>query len=459
MKKLYSLPDDRTILDCLANDILDRNADVVRFCTILDSCHECTVISLDGAWGSGKTFFVKQVKMLLDGFCENSKLEKGLYDRLARIRSADDSKYKNLSFKQKHTTVYYDAWENDNDTDPILSIIYATLKSKQVDQTIHNEKNLGEILSSIAECVTGRSITTLFESIKGKDPIAEIKKSESIEISMKQFLNAAIGNQTDRLIIFIDELDRCKPTFAIALLERIKHYFTDARLTFVFSINQNQLQHTVKSYYGYGMDASKYLEKSFDISIPLPPANYDSFLQHVGFEDSGYTFNKVSYSVIRYFDFGLREITKYIQYLNSTISDVGNNKRKIYALDEISDRFCLYYIAPILIGLRLHSISEYTLFIKGKFPVPFVDILSQAEKRHNISGYILRWNESFLENPDGTDGSNKESFPVNIRDRLLEIYYAFFKYNYESSLEINMGDLTIDKYSRSRLLDFINPIW
>ena len=46
----------------------------------------------------------------------------------------------------------------------------------------------------------------------------------------------------NRLIIFIDELDRCKPTFAVHLLEQIKHYIFDDRITFVFSINLEQLQ-------------------------------------------------------------------------------------------------------------------------------------------------------------------------------------------------------------------------
>ena len=66
MKLLYTLPTDENILSCLENDTVGRNADVVRFCSILDSFHECTAISLDGTWGSGKTFFVKQAQLLLD---------------------------------------------------------------------------------------------------------------------------------------------------------------------------------------------------------------------------------------------------------------------------------------------------------------------------------------------------------------------------------------------------------
>ena len=46
----------------------------------------------------------------------------------------------------------------------------------------------------------------------------------------------------NRLIIMVDELDRCKPSYAVKLLERIKHYFTNDRITFVFSVNTYELE-------------------------------------------------------------------------------------------------------------------------------------------------------------------------------------------------------------------------
>lgn len=63
------------------------------------------------------------------------------------------------------------------------------------------------------------------------------------------------------MIIFIDELDRCKPSFAVHLLEQIKHYLYDERIIFVLSVNQEELQYTIKHFYGNEFDASRYLDR------------------------------------------------------------------------------------------------------------------------------------------------------------------------------------------------------
>lgn len=68
----------------------------------------------------------------------------------------------------------------------------------------------------------------------------------------------------------MDELDRCRPSFAVEMLERIKHYFEDDRIIVVVSVNKDQLIHTIGNYYGQGFDATRYLNKFFDENIDLP---------------------------------------------------------------------------------------------------------------------------------------------------------------------------------------------
>lgn len=81
----------------------------------------------------------------------------------------------------------------------------------------------------------------------------------------------------NRLIVFIDELDRCKPSFAVQLLEQLKRYIFDERITFVFSDNLEQLQYTIKHYYGESVDSCRYLDRFFDLRILLPSANIEEF--------------------------------------------------------------------------------------------------------------------------------------------------------------------------------------
>lgn len=93
------------------------------------------------------------------------------------------------------------------------------------------------------------------------------------------------------LVFIIDELDRCRPTFALELMERVKHLFQVPGITFVFGANKKSLMASVRS--GYGDQEDEYLQKFFDLEFKLPifPAsvlakryinklNYRVFLGH-----------------------------------------------------------------------------------------------------------------------------------------------------------------------------------
>lgn len=458
MMRLHTLPTDNIILECLANDTLGRNEDVARFCSILDSFQECTVIAIDGAWGSGKTFFVKQAKMLLDSFCDDSCLDTPIAEGCERVKSKDNSPYRDLVFSQKHSTVYYDAWENDNYSDPILSIIYALARSKQVSPRIKNDTNGYDVLKSLASCLTGRDIGALTDAIKGEDIMADIKRDENIKKHMVNFFDSAVGEGSGRLIVFIDELDRCKPTFAVSLLERVKHFFTDDRLTFVFTINQDQLQHTIKSYYGNGMNGSKYLEKLFDISFPLPEANLQQYISNLGFQDTLYRYDKMNFAVIRYFRFGLRDTAKFLQYTKLTTYDLihGKNSRIFY---ETALLFCLNYVTPIIIGLRINDVSQYNDFVNGTNPKPFIEILSQSSIPINQIDYLLGYKEVFIDSRVNLTSIKQDNVTtVEIVERLTSVYDAIFKKDYSNHDEIKIGEMVFDEYLKPKLLNLVSPL-
>ena len=72
------------------------------------------------------------------------------------------------------------------------------------------------------------------------------------------------------LIFFIDELDRCRPTYAIDLLEKIKHLFDVKGIIFVLAIDKVQIGHSIGSIYGSNMDIDGYLRRFFDLEYRLP---------------------------------------------------------------------------------------------------------------------------------------------------------------------------------------------
>lgn len=71
------------------------------------------------------------------------------------------------------------------------------------------------------------------------------------------------------LVFIIDELDRCRPDFALSLLERIKHFFSVPNVHFILGIHSGQLENSVRSFYGNGIDAHNYLQKFIHFSFNI----------------------------------------------------------------------------------------------------------------------------------------------------------------------------------------------
>ena len=73
-------------------------------------------------------------------------------------------------------------------------------------------------------------------------------------------------------------MDRCRPTYAIELLERIKHFFDIEGIAFVLAIDKTQLGHSIRSVYGAGMDINGYLRRFIDLEYRFPPLKTEKFM-------------------------------------------------------------------------------------------------------------------------------------------------------------------------------------
>ena len=77
-------------------------------------------------------------------------------------------------------------------------------------------------------------------------------------------------DQGNKVIFVIDELDRCRPDYALELLEVIKHFFSVSRVHFVFGVNLEALKEMVRTRYGKEIDATTYLQKFIQVTLELP---------------------------------------------------------------------------------------------------------------------------------------------------------------------------------------------
>lgn len=360
MKNYSTSPTDQNAVELLKSDPLRRNHAVLRFLQLISSIDDSCSIALNGEWGSGKTIFIKQIKLILDYNNPQSLLSDDL-------RKFMDSMGTQIPDCVNCSTVYYDAWTNDDNDDPILSLVYATIASKQSNYSSETERSLSDLVGKILDAVTARPISDVFKQVKGENSFAPVKKQENIHSLIHEFLDELILERGNRLVIFIDELDRCRPAYAVQLLERIKHYFDDERVTFVFSVNFAQLQHTIKSYYGHFFDATRYLDKFFDLRISLPEIDYRRFIEYkFSFFTSGYIYDEVCVRVAQYFSFTLREVERYMRLIRIAAYKNSHGRDEASFSGQKALQFGLLYLVPVMIGLSMSDMDAYTKFIAGE---------------------------------------------------------------------------------------------
>ena len=79
--------------------------------------------------------------------------------------------------------------------------------------------------------------------------------------------------------MLVDELDRCRPTYAVEFLEVVKHLMTVDHVVYAFAMNRPELAHTVSSCYGPEFDGKGYLRRFIDVDFTLPQPSRRSFIR------------------------------------------------------------------------------------------------------------------------------------------------------------------------------------
>jgi hypothetical protein len=452
MKSYEIQPTHENIMATLAENLIDRNKDVFRFTTLLDNLDDSCSIALDGKWGSGKTFFVKQLKMILEAY--NPFIEDATSADYAQIKSYIEA-YKShgdelINF-QPQVAVYYDSWVNDNDVDPILSIIYEIIQSVNSDFTFKKGKGCLQIAGTIAEFFSGKKITSLIDLSKAEDPFAKLKEQKGIHTLVSEFLESLLAEQGNRLVVFVDELDRCKPSYAVQLLERIKHYFSNDLVTFVFSVNLEELQHTIKQYYGNDFDACRYLDRFFDLRVSLPPANLTRYYQKIGLNNGSYVYETVCREVIKANHFELREIAKYYRLAKiAAYKPTHDNQYRFGFSEGRTFLFCLMCVVPIMIGTKISNSERYNALIQGKDSSPLIEVMDSGELGISICSSLLNHKETFSEPGQG-------EVKVKLTDKLNAVYNALFAQNYSNgTYEKNIGDMSFSQGTHDSLMRIVS---
>lgn len=435
MKKYEMLPTEENIIETLYNDPINRNKDIVYFYNILQAQEAAGAIAIDGRWGSGKTFFVRQTQMVINALNPSSTIDEKTKATVRLPFPKNDEENENYSI-----AVYYDAWENDNDTEPVLSLIYEITKQLSIDFSL-SDISIVKTAGAIIEAISGHNVNGIKDALTSEDPFTKFKEEKDVEQKIKDFFASILAERGNRLVIFIDELDRCKPTFAVHLLEQIKHYIFDDRITFVFSINLEQLQHTIKHYYGADFDSCRYLDRFFDFRVSMPPANMEKFYSEIGLE-SRYYVDIVTKRIINMYNFELREITRFYSQIKAAVYEPTHDSEKYDFMfpDGKGRQIILIYIVPLLIGLKIADISKYDQFINGHNSEPLKELLD-FDNDNRLLENMLNRDESF---------TKEEGKTLITTDEMIDKFYnAIFVDQYDGrKYNTTLGQYEFTKESK-----------
>jgi len=258
------------------NDALHRKENAEVLTTLVGNVNEPFVLSMNASYGSGKTTFLRMWRQHL--------------------------------LNEKFACILVNAWESDYIEDPLAAILGALQEALDQHATKNAKtKKLYGHLKKVGAAVVSRGIplavrlatagviddkvieggaladhaekyaSELIDSYRnGKDSLNKFKAS--LKDYIASLSDPGDGEKSKPLVIMVDDLDRCRPNYALEYLERIKHLFHIDSVVFILSYDKKQLASTLRTIYGSKLNVDEYLRKFIDLEYLLPKPDNESFV-------------------------------------------------------------------------------------------------------------------------------------------------------------------------------------
>lgn len=361
-KPLSLAGDSFDITEPFEGDQLGRDVLAKQLSGYIDRLKAGAVLGIDAPWGEGKSWFGRHWAKSLEG---------------------------------THRVAFIDAFENDFVDDPFVLIAseLSVLLDSPEGGGLTLRKKAAVVMKAIVPLGTkaiinfaGRMLTgtsdlsaELEDAAKGVTDDAADGASKWIEhrieslaterASMRGF-RTALAEATQKcdhpVVVLVDELDRCKPTFAVTLIERIKHLFDVPNLVFVLLLNRRQLEVAIEGQYGAGTDGQAYLGKFVNLWFELPrsdgPSGRDRYESYVAQRLGRYGFDQQPRSGVDAFK---AEASAWARAFEMSLRDI--------------DRMCALFV---LAGRPTTSLLVYVIALKVKFPRRFSALRRNSTASH-----------------------------------------------------------------------------
>lgn len=346
------------------DDKLERKAIAENFKSILLNTG-LNVISVSAPWGGGKTYFIQNLIKLM----ENDSIN-----------------------------ILYNAWKSDFYESPLIPLFVelfnelekVDIKTK-LEKDIKWSKKFAKNICKKSSFQVGVNLGVV-NCAANFDPNKKMIKSEYIELKgeMQEFKSKLTSIQTKlnkKIIIFVDELDRCHPMYTIKTLEIIKHFFGIPNIIFILSVDKKQIENSVRQIFGVNIgEENGYLRKFIDVDFQLPTLSMEQlayynltqlwdkinkFIEDGRYYNYNLQMKRVAYATYLEPDYNKEQ--NYLSHLISEISKVLNfsarDLEKFFTrldltLDILSEKDVLFIEPVILFNLLalkdIEEINNYT---------------------------------------------------------------------------------------------------
>ena len=370
-----------------SDDLLARH-DIAQWTTNLVATQELPLtIGLHGQWGTGKTFLLKRWQKELE--------------------------------RQGFEAIYFNAWEDDFCDDPLLAIVgqlsshFTGGRFEEVVGRVTTSalplfrRNVSSVLTRFTGLTTDYEHDSPIKDDLIKQYLGQRRSKDILREELKK-LSATVYTESNHPLIFIvDELDRCRPTFAIELLERVKHIFDVPNMVFVFGLNRDELSKSLVSVYG-DINADVYLRRFFDFEFNLQEIDSQGFagrlmdrfqLDQVFQSLSGIANDRVHWDD---YDNFRTVVPRLWSALGLSLRDIDYGVRLLALLSRNirPGDFTHPYVLVILIAMRFKDQEIYRSLVTGNFRTSEVMDYIDGELRQNlvdenVNSYLDR-GEGFL---------------------------------------------------------------
>lgn len=323
MKRVDEEPTPKAIEDALTQDPLHRKREIEDFLKMLIAVEPPYTFVIDAPWGSGKSFFVKQVARALQ--MTNPALSQDSAKPSTTFGNIDEELH-----KKPYLPIYFNAWEDDHFDNPILPII-ASIASTTGEKSVKGGEDfrkgiIGAIEAAASLVGYGGDINGVIENFSGTDFLEQYKNERELRGKIDELIKSNLPKIADRAVIFIDELDRCRPEFAIKVLEQTKTLFQQENIVVVYSTDITQLAHSLQGIYGPRFDGRKYLERFYDKRLELNPIKPADYLLYKGINTmDGYTFMDITIDLLGYKQASLRACNRLIDSITNLSRYIANH--------------------------------------------------------------------------------------------------------------------------------------